>query len=280
MLLLLLSPALNSCTPVIKIPSDISNNCSLRPDSTSDCPEHATLFIHGLNNTPAVFNDLVDSDSFENHPAFFLTLSGHGVDKGKPLPGTWIAELQCALNKIHTECPRTEISIVAYSLGGLVTLGHLKYSENIRYSKILLIAPPISLRMSEVPLRLILPLKVFGAALPSLAPEAIRAHTSTPLGFYSSLLELKDDLVISFPEEKADSLSICVALAENDMLVDDSGVRRWLYQNNFKRLKLISLSADQAPYGHLLLEKESYLPLEWKNVTAAFYQCLSEDEPN
>lgn len=252
---------------------DSTSSCTLSPIPTP-CPTSLILLVHGLNNTPAVFDDLLQASPELAERSVLLTLKGHGSSLDHKLAATdWLSDIQCAEQELLRSCPDSQLNVISYSVGGLAVLTYLRESPS-QFSRLLFIAPALSTSIISLPLRLFTPLAALHLSLPSLAPEHIRAHSHTPLAYYRALFALQDSLVTGSNPLIDIEASVCVALNPNDQLVDQTEVLQYFTQWKADTYQYITLPATRAPYGHLVVERESYTEASWQSVVHSVEHCL------
>ena len=180
------------------------------PPGTESCAE-VFLILPGLNLNPAKLQPLLQFLLAQGHAVACPELQGFPKEFAEGFPGGgashqsagglaaawgsvsaqgWLADLDRAGAQLRTRHPNAAISLLGYSMGGLLGL---VWSLTRRQSlqRAILLAPALGLRRHlAAPLAVLCALLPRRLRLPSLAPAEYLAHRGTSLATYRALLEL------------------------------------------------------------------------------------------
>jgi pimeloyl-ACP methyl ester carboxylesterase len=234
------------------------------------------MIAPGLNNRPEAMEPLIE----------VLTANGYGCvrttfefgERLEPdaVAQKWIAGVAEAHALAEQRCGKGRACAVAYSLGAAVTLAFLRRMPAAFVARMFLVAPPLALTKPAALIRALMPLRRFGMALPSLAPTAIRARSSTTLTDYHALLSLIDE--VSQPEIAANvrAASTKILVSDRDELVDCAGVREWVASRRLDwPVQVIHTAPPRSMRHHLLLSESTMGPDAWQLLTTELLRHLS-----
>ena len=224
------------------------------------------LVTPGLNNRPEAMDPLVNTlrDSGVN----CLTVALRFGQDAEPaeIAADWVSSVARGYDQCRQLGPLAPLHSLAYSLGAVVTLAFLRRTPSAVLDRLVLIAPPLALTGSAGLVRLLTPLRRLGIALPSLAPEEVRARSSTTLADYQAMLLLIKELNETPLSPNIAAAQTSVVLGTDDELVDGNGVRRWIEQRQLP-WRTRTVSRGPAPH-HLLLSELRSGTAAWKELTS------------
>lgn len=186
------------------------------------------LYVHGLNNNDFIFNEIADELKNSGFHAVFLTLSGHSgqpEDKFCATADLLQQDFIGTYRYITEAYPGMPLSIIAYSLGGVVVTAGLSDLPVKAIQRLVLLAPALSVRPYTQVVRLTFPFAWLGVSLPSMAPEEYSAYKSTAIRSYQALFDLRA-YAHSYLDSKPELPPAHIIVHKNDELVNPSGLRR------------------------------------------------------
>ncbi len=216
-----------------------------------------TVFFHGLNNKPIVFNDLIKEINNQS------TIFNHALPAD---PDLWLGHVKKEIIKISSLAAKNNQpwQIIAFSLGGLLVLSAL---EEINLSNppinVVLLAPAITPQYLGF-LNYASSLLPEGVTIPSFAPSDIRAKRGVSIGEYAKLFSLAEKLqsskkiIFQFP--------IKIFYSAQDELVDPVKLIKFCHQNGWWVQEVKTL---QAPH-HLLVQKGRVSQDSWLKIKNSF----------
>lgn len=185
------------------------------------------LYVHGLNNNNLIFNSIADELKAQGFHAVFLSLSGHSgrpEDKFCATADLFQQDFIGAYRYITSAYPGMPLSIVAYSLGGVVVTAGLRDVPAKAIQRLVLLAPALSVRPYTQVVRLTFPFAWLGTSLPSMAPEEYSAYASTAIRSYQALFDIRNR-AHSYLDSKAKLPPTYIVVHKNDELVSPLGLR-------------------------------------------------------
>ncbi|WP_020532762.1 alpha/beta hydrolase [Flexithrix dorotheae] len=230
-----------------------------------------TLVVHGLNNTSSIMDDIVRELSENGSEVIQLQLTGHRnngqSEINKATIKDWLNDLEEAYSTVknisqnHQNIP---VYFVGFSLGALLNLVSMTKNEKMRYNKILLFAPALSLTLFSSIVRL---LKAFppGLLLPNITPRPYKANTFTPVRAYQNLLGLINTL--NKHDLKNLNIPTKIIVDPKDELVSLKGIKRLKEKNNLSNWQIIPLQQPFFKKIHHLIVAKQYLSSEnWEKL--------------
>ncbi|MCB0324933.1 MAG: alpha/beta fold hydrolase [Bdellovibrionales bacterium] len=240
---------------------------SCRPTSTAQ--RGTALLVHGLNQNPETFDDLEQLFSGLGIRPCTLVLLGHSTadDPTAVTQQQWLAQVVDAYDEIRAGVPERPVMLVGYSLGAALLIRLLDERPQTKVSGLVLIAPPVSLQWYSYAIRALTPLRIFGASVPSLAPEAYRVHPWTSLAMYHATLETISHITPPRTGVMAlRQLPALVFLNPRDELVDSDGVVAWIDEHQLEHWKVTLLTptpVDEDLPEHLIIDPSSLGEKQW-----------------
>lgn len=230
------------------------------------------LIVHGLNNKPAVMNDLAFLFAENGILGLRTSLRGHSgnLEAMKNVDAMqWRKDFFQSYCVAHMSAQENNapLYLMGYSLGALTALNVLvspKF-EKPHFDHLFMIAPPISLRFFVYLLKLFNPFK--SLVIPSANIESYRATSGTSVAAYDALHSLQSELVEfaniqSFNESKA-----TIFIHNDDELVSVSGIEKFILENKIKDWKLIKLTNNdftgEKKINHLIVDEKSLGMKSW-----------------
>ena len=239
--------------------------------SDADDVKGVILIIHGLNQKPSKWMDMIQFLNTKNFHVFRLTLKGHGGARFKDMmqvdADTWLEDIDAATTEIQQKFPKTKKILLAYSLGALSALEYqLKTGKQV-FQKQLLLAPAIRLKDYVF---LVKPLIRIFPSIPSRSPEEYRANPfRTASAAYQAMFSLLNDFSHrdGFSHINSDTL---VLMRTSDELVSYAGIKDWIETTGMTRWQIKEIPDAQSGPGrqfrHLILDRDSFGQKGWTYV--------------
>lgn len=221
------------------------------------------ILVHGLNNKPEVLTDIVNFVESLSIAVVVVSLTGHQDDfeKLKTIEKeTWKEDVRQAYALSYRKGVKT--FLVAYSLGAIIGLDIL--SEEIKFDKMILLAPAIAPRKPVKLLEYLAPIMPL-FPLYSIVPSIYRANAYLPLKAYDALFQLFRSLkrkkfahanvptmVVIDPDDET------MSLEEIKKTITDYSLNRW------KLLLLDSDHVDKAKFHHLIIDRKAMGNKNWE----------------
>lgn len=224
------------------------------------------LITPGLNNRPQAMDPLAHTLRECGLDSLTVALRFGQDFESDAIATDWVSSVNRGYHECRQRDPGAPLYSLAYSLGAVVMLAFLRRIPSAIVDRLLLIAPPLALTGTATLVRLLTPLRRFGMALPSLAPEEVRARSSTTLADYHAMLLLIRELNEAPLSPNIDGAHTSVVLGTDDELVDEKGVRRWIDQRQLQ-WRTRTVSRGPAPH-HLLLSEPRSGAAAWKELTS------------
>lgn len=243
--------------------------------------EGVVLLVHGLNQNPNTMRQLREVLRSVNYITCQLRLSGHQAETSVPdvSYAQWHSEVLNArsrLSKNHPDLPQIG---VGYSLGGALLVDSCDVPSLPCFSKLVLLAPAISLRQRSWIIRALTPLRFFGLSLPSLSPKPYRLRSATPLSFYRATFDTADAVRSSANSTGLRFTSVLLFLTSEDEMVDAEETEQ--YFQNSKTASLTSVWLKPKPkrsdsFNHLLIDEEVLGQAAWTELRNALVTFLDD----
>ncbi|MBX2840654.1 MAG: lysophospholipase [Flammeovirgaceae bacterium] len=249
------------------------------PAHTSS-PNSVTLVVHGLNNTASIMDDITQELNKNGSDVIQAQLKGHRMngqaEMNKATVEDWFGDLEEAyeivvnLSKNNDDIP---VYFVGFSLGGLLNLVSISKNEKIRYNKMLLFAPAVSLTFfsSAVKLLRLLPSKFL---LPNITPKPFKANRFTSIKAYQNLLELIGTLQLKDLKEL--NVPTKIIIDPKDELVSLRGIRKLKGKSNLNNWEIILLKQSFFKKIHHLIVVKKYLSQNnWDKIRGIIRETIS-----
>ena len=183
--------------------------------------------------------------------------------------GLWRDETIAAYQVAAQQAARLGVPVVlvAFSLGALIgCTAALNYAE-VRFAKLVLFAPALSLRRRSYVLKLLAlwPHLV----IPSATPISYRANRGTTIAAYNALYAARQD----FERLIGSRLDVpTLAFVDpNDEMVSSAGLQQLIVQRNLARSASSPRAQEQGSqtrYHHLLIDQDSVGVAAWRSMMA------------
>ncbi len=239
------------------------------------------LVTHGLNNKPSVMDKFATYLVGDGYAVLRLALTGHrgeGNPKELTTAENWRGDLLRAFRAITTRFPDQPIYTVGYSLGALVTIVVVDENPAMKFSRMVFLAPAVSLSTKTRFIELLTPFRFVGSSLPSLTPPQYRSRGTTPLAAYNAMFSLEGDAEKLTRKQELNEIPTKIFLSSGDELVSVKRLKRWLSKNELVTWTVHELAPSGTSYNHLIVDEDSLGHAEWERLTSeisAFFREAS-----
>jgi esterase/lipase len=262
---------------------------SLNPEESSrwffadtHTPRAVVLLIHGLNQKPSMWKDMV---LFLNHlgaHVYRLTLKGHGggpfQDMASVTADAWRQNVIDACKDMESHFKDTPKILVGYSNGALVGLDYELAQGHSYFKKQILFAPALALHSYT---SLVRPLTYIASYLPSGSPASYRANMKgTAMAAYRAMFDLLDKMD-STQDFAAINTNTLVFINPDDELVDFDGLVTLTETrdlDNWVLAPVVNQKSRVKPgVRHLIIDSASLGHEAWDDVTSLMAEFIDED---
>ncbi len=246
------------------------------------------LVIHGLNLDPDRMGPIIENLTAAGIDVLSLSLRGHGanyehrddmdaaaarLESFKSVSYTlWLNEAYLAYLHVQKRArqSRAPVFLAAFSLGGLIGLDLLVSNPDVRFDRIVLLAPAISLRPAIYLERILWPFPRL--VIPSLADDVYLANKSgTPVAAYNALFEAFDH----FEENAGAKLNLPTLLFidEQDEFIPLNGLKDLVTDYNLDQWQFYIVKKEEemadGTFHHHILDASSTGERVWQDMMAA-----------
>lgn len=252
--------------------------------SPNEPAKGVVIVVHGLNNHPAVMDSLIQELNKAGLHALRVCLAGHCDDKpqNSVRRKDWKGDIAEAVRLAKEKYPMLPLFNLSYSLGSAVTVAYLREQPARVFSRMVFLAPAITLRTYCGLMRPLLPLRALHLAFPSVIPKEFRAHDWNAVRMYNELFRVVDannKSKQSVPSLIVPTLSIT---HEDDELIDGKQIIPWAAKRNLTNWRSKILKSDTFPMSrryHLLFAKDAVTPENWLSLNEAIVNFFAEPPP-
>lgn len=228
------------------------------------------ILIHGLNQNPASWKDMIPALKRWGYHVYLLCLKGH---RGLTVDGifkvnaeVWLQNFIDGYRDAASTFPLLPRMLVAYSLGGLVsTVAQGKLATTL-FDRQVLLAPAI---VTKPYTRLALLLSKFLPQIPSGSPEYYRANKNgVSAAGYRALFDLENKL----RHEQPNAYPKCptrIVMRKDDELISYKGIKKLIEKKKLKSYKILTVPTDMKekyipPYKHLVIDQQGLGEKGWQ----------------
>lgn len=236
-------------------------------------PNAVVLLIHGLNQKPSMWKDMIVFLNSLGAHVYRLTLKGHGggpfEDMTSVTADAWRQNVIDAYNDMDSRFHDIPKILVGYSTGALVALDYQLIQGHVCFAKQILFAPAIALQDYTFLLK---PLTYLASYLPSQSPEAYRANfKGTAMAAYRAMFKLLDK-VENTGDYQAINTDTLIFINPEDELIDYEGLiklREVHHLDTWIMAPILNQKTDLEPATrHLIIDSMSLGRDGWTYVTS------------
>jgi alpha-beta hydrolase superfamily lysophospholipase len=196
------APAVGGPSPIV---AEVSAHYSIRWHHKSIFKrlQGVAVVVHGLNLKPERMGPLIFLLNRSGIEVLNVSLHGHGdnylrssdpeearLDSFRSVTyALWSSEVSEAYRQASLLSGRKKVPLffIGYSLGGLLGCELIVSRPDVRFDRMVLLAPALKIQLQPYLLKALLPFPDF--VLDSLSPAAYRANRGTPMSGYKALFE-------------------------------------------------------------------------------------------
>jgi len=244
------------------------------------------LLIHGLNQRPSTWQELIDELTEWGLDVLRVSLTGHRglpfADMHQASADIWFEEFETARTIAANRHPDAPLYCLGFSLGGLLAVAAQIRQNRTMFDRQVLLAPALALRPYTLFVR---PMTWLYSSLPSRAPRAYRANRQgTTASAYRALFQIKSEL------SKAGGLPILntptrVMMRNDDELVSYRGINRFITSHNLDRWRLLTIpplsgKMLDTSFRHLIVDRKSMGDSVWRQMMVTIRDFLFDTGDN
>jgi alpha-beta hydrolase superfamily lysophospholipase len=243
------------------------------------------LVLHGLNVNPQRMKPLEQALNSLRIAALSFSLMGHGANYlpvagldeqaarlasfGRVTRRLWLDEVTaaCAIAAQRAAQQSAPLFLLGFSLGGLLGCAAALTSSQVRFDRLVLLAPALAIhRRSKVLMTLA---RWPQLVIPSATPAAYRANPGTTMAAYNALYAAQAEC-----ERRLDARLNAPALIfvdPQDELVSATGLEQLVAARNLTHWQIHPVhkgAGAQTRYHHLLIDAASVGPDVWRGMMA------------
>lgn len=285
-------------TPSAHWPKECQANIDLKEVNTSDYlndvpdkelsihkmhsnPKFVAIVVHGLNLKPSrmtALEDLLQSNGAEILRVALLGHRGSLEEQKQVTWNQWLDQFHDHYCFAKERAKKLNIPLInlSYSLGALVSLGHIHNQEKWPYEKLIMIAPAAWIHWyGKIP-------GWFsflggGIGLPSKNLVEYRSQNTTSLAAYESMDHGRsevENLTSRFLKRPT-----LIAIDPDDELVSLKKIKKFIKQDESSSWKVLELSNKKTrlkkSYHHLIIDEDSMGPKSWKTFSKELSSFLT-----
>ncbi len=239
------------------------------------------LVVHGLNLKPERMEPIIHELNRAGIDVLNVSLHGHGdnyVRHGRGDPkkarldsfrtvtySLWSSEFRQAYCKVLDRGSRKKvpISLVGYSLGGLLGCDLLVSDAGVHFDRMVLFAPALNAMSEPYLLKAIMPFP--NLVIDSLSPESYRSNDGTPMAGYKAVFEAHNH----FQKHINAALNVptIVFMDREDEFISYDKLQEMIVSNHLDLWKVSTVRKAPPEEGlyahHLLIDEESVGKETW-----------------
>lgn len=241
------------------------------------------LVVHGLNLNPEKMEPIIRQLNRAGIDALNVSLHGHGDNYVRHGRGRgnqkearldsfrtvtyrfWSSEVRRAYLKVLDRGRRKQvpISLVGYSLGGLLGCDLLVSDAGVRFDRMVLFAPALNIMSEPRLLKALMPFP--NLIIDSLSPESYRSNDGTPMAGYKALFEALGNFQGHI--NAALNVPTIVFMDREDEFISHGKLQEMIVSNHLDLWKVSSVQKAPPEDGlyahHLLIDEESVGKETW-----------------
>ena len=236
----------------------------------ADTIRGVVVLVHGLNQHPATWKDMIAALNKWGYHVFRLCLRGHTGQANQEIlqvsAEVWLGDFLAGYREVEARYLDLPKLLIAYSLGGLVaTVAQGRLGREL-FARQVLLAPAIATRPYT---RLVLLLAGLVGRVPSDAPEYYRANQEgISVAGYRALFDLEDML----KDEGSHRFPRCptrIVMRNNDELIHYRGIKRLIRRHRLNSYEILTLPEDgrkrkRSKRNHLIIDKKGLGKFTWR----------------
>lgn len=293
-LAILLMATLLTASPMVTAAAMNTRSMRWYEHKSGKDPAGAALVIHGLNLRPDKMESLIAVLNEAGYDALNLSLRGHGTNY-LPHPGLdaatarldalktvtsdlWKAEALAACNRVQNRTARQNQAplLVGCSMGALIGLDLFTSRADVRFDKLILLAPALKLHGHNHLIRLLAPFPCL--VIPSPNSPAYLANRGTPMAAYNSFFQI----LAHFHEHLSARVNVptITFIDPRDEIVSYDGLQDLVRESKLDRWQIHPVRKgairDQKILHHLVIDEPSTGEDAWQNMVELIRRYVLE----
>lgn len=269
------------CCIASRYSRDPTNESSQLFTTQTPAARGVIILVHGLNQRPSSLNPLAQELQSLGYHCYRVTLRGHEQPEEPIFPHSdWSSDVIEAYKKTQQRHPNLPISLIGYSLGGLLITHVLDTHPEIRPEAVVLLAPALSLRLLPQTGYLLTLLPPLSWTMPNMAPPYYRRFRQTPLFWYRNTFTLYSETRKLRSYTRLQTIPTTILANPRDELVSLSGLQTWIDDNrlsaHWKIEPIKPEITDPSIPGHVIIDQRSLGYPEWKRMLSILRGTLGK----
>lgn len=259
--------------------------------------EGVALVIHGLNCRPNKMEAIITILNANGIDCLNLSLRGHGpnfspIDDMSPDAARMVAFKSVSYPLWKTEACRAyqiakkksdlhdrPIFLIGFSMGALLGVDLMTSNPNIRFDKMVLFAPAISMLQRNYLIQIFSPFP--NLVIPSAGDKSYLANDGTPMAAYNALF----DMLAHFEnhlDPQAMNIPTIVFIDEEDELVSYASLKQMVENENLDQWKIHPVRKDERAtevnMHHLIIDAAAVGNTMWQEIVDITLRHLIGDQ--
>lgn len=248
----------------------------------TDTPKGVAAVVHGLNLRPSKMRDIVESLRAAEIDVLRVALTGHRGRAGEIGTVTrkiWLEDMADAYEEVNIRARSKKIPkyFVGYSLGGLLQVDLMHEQPEMRYDRMALFAPALSLRRKVHVLKALTKWMPRSWKIPSVNSfVGYFINNGLPAAAYHALFASHESVHHRGIKSTAGDIPTKVLIHPQDELVSASGLRTIVDECPSWSMDSVERVRNSVRCGifHLITDQKSLGDTEWNRVTSTIKKHL------
>lgn len=257
---------------------DSEDTCWFLADT--DTPKAVAAVVHGLNLRPSKMGDIVESLRAAQIDVLRVALTGHRGQEREIDTVTrdvWLNDMREAYKTVSAYAKNLGVPkhFVGYSLGGLLQVDLMQEDEKMRYDRMALFAPALSLCRKVHVLKVLTRWMPRSWKIPSFNPfPGYFINNGLPAAAYHALFSSHASVLRNGIAEAAGDVLTKVFIHPQDELVSSTGLTKIVDQCPSWSMDPVERVRDSVRCGvfHLITDQNALGDTEWNRVTSSIHQ--------
>ncbi len=242
------------------------------------------LVVHGLNNNPArmvAIENVLRGDGID---VLRVSLSGHNNNLNifkLVTADMWERDTLRAYCQANERAEKYGMPLyyVGYSLGGVIGVAISSKYQNVRFDKMILFAPAVSIRRTAFIMRILRNMNPFDVIPNLFNRSGYNANSiGTPVSAYQATFEIAN-FANHHPNRNAINVPTLIFIDPLDELVSPSGIRSFVASNQLNQWKTFVIHKRpfswQSIFHHLIIDAASVGDRRWQQMSEAMVNHLN-----
>ncbi|MBW2516194.1 MAG: alpha/beta fold hydrolase [Deltaproteobacteria bacterium] len=243
------------------------------------------LVIHGLNGRPDKMEAIITVLNTNGIDCLNLSLRGHGanfspIDDMSPDAARmvafksvsyplWKTEAYWAyqMAKKKSDLHDRPIFLIGFSMGGLLGVDLMASNPNVRFDKMVLFAPAITMLQRNYLIQIFSPFP--NLVIPSAGDKSYLANDGTPMAAYKALFDMHAHFENHLDPRKINIPAI-IFIDKEDELVSYAGLQQMVQNHNLDQWRIHSVIKDETAtevnLHHLIIDAASVGNTMWQEI--------------